>query len=108
MWKSININKQNIKTTTERAVLIACPHNSRYDGWEFWHPAKLVKKGRHKNAVSISYTEDFAFRLKKYGKGKHNKNQVVAEDELGYEDIEEIFGVMNDNISEPKNICDEE
>lgn len=101
MWRQININNQNIKAETDRAVLFACPHNSRYDGWAFWHPSKLVRRGRHKNAVSVSYTEEFTFVLKKYGKGKYNKNQVLDEDEIDFEEFEEMFGVMNDNIKAP-------
>lgn len=101
MWRSININKQNIKAETGKAVLIACPHNSDYDGYCFWHPSKLVRDGRHSNAVSISYTEDFTFYLKKYGKGQYNRNEVIDEIQLGYDELEEVFGVMNENISAP-------
>lgn len=101
MWKSININKQNIKAETEKAVLITCPHNSDYDGWEFWHPAKLVREGRHDNAVSVSYTEDFNFILKKYGKGKWNKNKILDEQQIDFEEFEEMFEVMNENIKSP-------
>lgn len=102
MWKSININKQNIRTETEKAVLIACPHASDYNGYCFWHPSKLVREGRHKGAVSISYTEEFTFRLKKYGKGRYNSHEVIDEIQLGYDELEEVFGVMNDNISAPQ------
>ena len=102
MWRNININKQNVIMETGHSVLIACPHNSDYDGYCFWHPAKLVRDGRHNNAISISYTEDVTFRLKKYGKGKYNKREVIDEVVLGYEDIEEVFGLMSENICEPK------
>ena len=98
-WKLIQINKQNIKTDTGRAVLIACPHKSKYDGYCFWHPSKLVREGRHGGAVSIGYTEDFSFKLKKYGKGKYNGNEVIDEVEIGCSEFEAIFGVMDDNIS---------
>lgn len=101
MWRSININKQNIKAETDKAVLIACPHNSEYDGYCFWHSSKLVREGRNSNAVQISYTEDFTFYLKKYGKGKYNSRDVIDEVQLGYDELEEIFGVMNENISAP-------
>lgn len=103
MWRSININKQNIIADTGRAILIACPHNSEYDGFCFWHTSKLVREGRNKNAVSISYNEDFTFYLKKYGKGKYNSRDILDERQLGYDELEEVFGVMNENISAPKN-----
>lgn len=101
MWKSININKQNIRTETGKAVLIACPHKSEFDGFAFWHPAKLVRVGRHRGAVSVSYTEDFTFYLKKYGQGRYNQYDVIDEVPVGADEIEEIFRVMDDNISAP-------
>lgn len=101
MWRKININSQNIKARTGKAVLIAMPHNSEFDGFCFWHPSKLVRDGEHSSAVSISYTEDFVFRLKKYGKGKYNSCEVIDEVPLAYDEIEEIFGTMNENIVAP-------
>lgn len=106
MWRQININKQNIKAETSRAKLIACPHNSRYKGYCFWHPAKLIRSGRHSNALSLSYTEDFSFNLIKYGKGKTNSREIIAEDEVDFEEFEEMFGVMNDNIKAPNYMID--
>lgn len=101
MWRAININKQNIKAEMDKAVLIACPHNSEYDGFCFWHTSKLVREGRNSNTVQIIYTEDFTFYLKKYGKGKYNSRDVIDEVQLAYDELEEIFGVMNENISAP-------
>lgn len=102
MWKNININKQNIKQETSRAVLIAMPHSSDYDGYSFWHPSKLVRDGRHSYAVSIGYTDDFKFRLVKYGKGKWNKFDIIDETSIDAEEFEEAFGVMDDNIKSPE------
>lgn len=104
MWRKININKQNIKVDTGMAVLISCPHHSDYDGYSFWHPSKLVREGRHSSAVSISYTEDFVFNLKKYGKGKYNSREVLDEVQLAYDEIEEVFKCMDNSydFSEPE------
>ncbi|MGN0805337.1 MAG: hypothetical protein ACI4MS_08140 [Candidatus Coproplasma sp.] len=63
----------------------------------FWHSAKLVREGRHGGAVSISYTEDFVFNLKKYGKNR----DVLDEIQLGYDELEYVFGVMDENINAP-------
>lgn len=101
MWRKININKQNIKALTDKAVLIAMPHNSEFDGFCFWHPSKLVRDGEHSSAASISYTEDLVFHLKKYGKGRYNSREVIDEVSLAYDEIEEIFGTMNENIVAP-------
>lgn len=101
-WKSIQINKQNVKHDTGRTVLIAMPHNSNYDGYEFWHPAKLVREGYHSYAINLSYTDEFKFKLKKMGKGKYNKDQIIDEIEIDVEEFEEAFEVMNDNVIAPK------
>lgn len=102
MWKNININKNNIKAETERSYLIAMPHNSDYDDYSFWHPAKLVREGRNRSAISISYTDDFKFKLVKYGKGKWNKRDVIDEKTIDAITFEEAFGIMNENIKSPK------
>lgn len=101
-WKNININIQNIKQETGKAVLIAMPHNSNYDGYSFWHPAKLVRDGNHSYAISLGYTDDFTFNLKKYGKGRYNKHQVIAEQTISVKEFEKAFGVMSENIVAPK------
>lgn len=102
IWKSININIQNIKHKTGRAVLFNCPKNSNYAGYSFWHPAKLVRPGKHSYAVSVSYTNDFTFKLVKYGSGKTTKFKVIAETAITVEEFEEMFEVMNENITAPK------
>lgn len=102
MWKQFNVNIQNIKTRTDRAVLINCPNKSNYAGYSFWHPAKLVRPGKHSHAVSVSYNDNFTFRLVKYGSGKTNKYKVIAENAITVEEFEDMFGVMNENITAPK------
>lgn len=102
MWKNININRQNIEAQTAKAVLFKMPHKSRYDGFVFWHSAKLVRDGRHSNAVSIGYTDDFKFKLRKYGNGRYNGNKCIDEKEITAAEFEEAFGVMDENISAPE------
>lgn len=102
MWKNINVNKQNVKVESAKAVLIQMPHNSDYDGYSFWHPAKLVRTGRNSNAVSIGYTEEFTFKLVKYGSGKWNSKEIVSEKTISVEEFEAAFGVMDENITTSK------
>lgn len=97
-WKEIQVNKQNIKTYTNMSVLIAMPHNSEYDGFTFWHPAKLIKNGKQSNSISISYNDGFVFKLKKYGNGKYNKFDVIDEHQVNVEEFENAFAIMNNNI----------
>ena len=102
IWKSININIQNIEAQTEKAYLIKMPSNSDYKGYAFWHSSKLIRSGRNSYALELSYTDEFVFKLKKYGNGKTNKYKVIKEKEIDAEDLEDSFGVMNDNIKEKK------
>ena len=96
MWKSIEINKQNIENDTGKSVLIKMPNKSKYAGYKFWHPAKLVRYGSNSYARSVSYTDDFIFKLKKYGNGKYNKFDVINEVEISVEEFEEAFECMKD------------
>ena len=102
MWRRFTITKNNIKAETDKAVLIVCPHHSEYDGYCFWHPSKLVREDRNGWTRSLSYTEEFVFNLKKYGKGKYNSREVLDEVQLGYDEIEEVFGIMS-NALQKKN-----
>lgn len=102
MWKNININKQNIEAETGRAILIKMPNNSDYKGFMFWHPVKLARDGRNKNAVSIGYNDEFTFTLKKFRNVKYNKIDVIDEIKISVEEFEEAFRVMDENITSPK------
>lgn len=96
MWKNININIQNIEASTERSVLVKMPNKSKYVGFKFWHPAKLIRNGRHSYAVSLGYTDEFKFKLFKTGA----RNKVVKSVEIDSKEFEQVFDVMNENINE--------
>ncbi|MDY2887339.1 MAG: hypothetical protein SOT25_00985 [Malacoplasma sp.] len=115
MWKNIEINLQNIEGGTEKATLIKMPNKSKYAGYKFWHSSKLIRSGSNNYARSIGYTDEFTFKLKKYGNGKWNKNEVIDEKEINVEEFEEAFKCMeyctqaknNDSyliVEEPKKI----
>lgn len=81
-WQSLIFNSQNIEKETARAVLIKLPHSSKFDGWSFWHPKKLIKDAGGKGYfLSLSYTDDWEFKI---SKGKDLK--VITP-----KDIEEAF-----------------
>ena len=81
MWYKIKISANNIEASTDKAVLIKMRRNSNYDGFVFWHPAKLVREER--GMLTFSFNDEFKFNLKKYGQGKWNSRDVVREDEIG-------------------------
>lgn len=96
MWKNIEINVQNIETDTGKATLIKMPNKSEYAGYKFWHPSKLIRYGSNSYARSISYTDEFTFKLFKNGNGKYNKFDVIDEIEISVEEFEEAFECMKD------------
>ena len=96
MWKNIEINIQNIETDTGKVTLIKMPNKSKYAGYKFWHPSKLIRYGSNSYSRSISYTNEFTFKLKKFGNGQYNKFDVIDEIEIGVEDFEEAFDCMSD------------
>ena len=98
-WKNININKNLIKKYTNNAILISMPHNSEYNSYAFWYTLKLIRNGKHSVAISLGYTDDFTFTLKKYGKGKYNSHKVVDEKIIDVEEFENVFGIINKNIT---------
>ena len=102
IWKTININLNQIETETTKAILIKMPKNSGYADYHFWHPAKLVRSGRHSYAASISFTDEFTFKLFKNGKGKWNKFDVISEIELSADQLRNAFETTDKNIQEKK------
>lgn len=95
-WKSINVYKQFIKAESAKSVLIACPKKTEFSGYSFWHPKKLVREGRNRSAVSISYTDKFVFTLRKYSKS--DKNKILDEEYLTADEFEKLFEVVDNNI----------
>ena len=88
-WKNININKNLIIHDTGKSTLIAMPHKSDYDGWEFWFPSKLVREAfNRKDAMNIGYNDDFIFHLKKYD----------TEKDINVKEFERAFCVVAGNI----------
>lgn len=101
-WKNININKNNIQAETENSMLIGMPKLSGYKGYSFWHPAKCIHDSFTNGYISLGYTDEWEFKLKKYGKGKYNKYQVIDEITVGAEEIENAFRNMNDQACSNK------
>lgn len=97
-WKKVYIPSGFIKTRTDKAVLINMPRSSKFAGFSFWHPAKLVRSG-WLNEVSVSYTKSFVFRLKMYGKGKYNSHEVIETKDISARDLAEAFRhTTNDDL----------
>ena len=83
-WKKIQFNAQNIEHETDKATLIKMPHNSDYDGYVFWFPSKLIRdcakgKGYFK---TMSFTDEFEFKLKKMGKNGNVLSEVTISSEI--------------------------
>jgi len=99
MWKNLKINAQNIEFADYKTTLIKMPNNSDYAGYRFWHPSKLIRDAGGKGYFkSMGYTEDFEFKLKKYGRGQHNSKKVLHEVTVDYTKMEEAFESANKSI----------
>ena len=93
-WHSIFFNKQNVEYETDRAILINMPSRSVYNGWQFWHPAKLVREeGGNGYFLSLSFTDDWSFRLFKSYKRGQNPQKTVSPVE-----IKEAFQASDESI----------
>lgn len=100
MWKNLEINKNNIEYRTIKSVLIKMPNNSKFKGFTFWHPAKLIREGRQSNLVNMGYTDEFMFHLKKYGQGRYNQKEVIDSKDITAEQMEECFDIADDSYEE--------
>ena len=68
------------------------PHSSAYDGFKFWHPAKLIRDaGDQGYAKAFSFTDSFKFKLFKNGQGKYNKREIIEQKEITAKDMIEAF-----------------
>lgn len=100
-WKTILINSNNIETTNGNSTLIKMPNNSEYSGYKFWHPSKLIRsKGKGNWSFSLSYTNEFEFKIFKNGNGKYNKFEKIDQLTISSKDIEYYFEKMNTKISD--------
>lgn len=96
MWRSISLNSNNIDISNGRSVLVKMPDKSQYKDFKFWHPSKLIReKG---GFLTLSYTDDFAFKLFKNGSGKYNSYEKISEMGINSAELESAFGQMNEAI----------
>lgn len=97
MWKIIKINKNNIKTETEKSVLIKMPNSSNYKGYTFWHPSKLVIKNEYN--YSFIYNDNFSFKIFKTGRNF----QKTSELNLSQKQMVKAFGIINNELNSEIN-----
>jgi len=95
-WKNILIHDNQIVYETGSAMLIKCPNNSEYKGYKYWHPSKCIHYTKRDNILSLGYTDEFVFHLKKYGNGKYNQREIINEIDLDVEEFEEMYKVGDD------------
>lgn len=93
---NININRNQIKRSSGRAILIAMPHKSDYDGFTFWFPEKLVDEGRHDEAIRLCIPVSFNFNLRRTSPKTY---KVLAEAELNAYELVEQFRQTDENIT---------
>lgn len=93
MWKKVIANSNLIQAETPKAVLIKLPKSE----FLFWHPAKCVRTdGKGGYRLSISYTDDFKFKIFRNGKGRYNSHEKIEEREITSKEFEAYFGKEED------------
>lgn len=101
MWESILINAQNIKTETNKAALISMPSKSLYAGMCFWHPLSLIKyKGGKGYFLSLTFNNERAVKLVKYGSGRYNSHKIVSSLEISAAQFRSSLKLVSDSIAE--------
>lgn len=102
MWEKIQIECTLVETNTSKAVLINMPKKSEYKGYSFWHPAACCRSvGKNGFYLQISFTDSFEFKLRKYGKGKFNFEQIIDEKVINSEELKSAFGFgVNEEVLE--------
>ena len=103
MWENIYINSNNIIAETNKAFLIKMPNKSIFKGFQFWYAKKLCRLyGKNNFLISIAFTKDFRFKIKRMGKGQTTFNKVLSEKEIGVKEMKLAF-----NIREEEEILDD-
>lgn len=92
VWGKIAVNTQNVECTTASGAKLKMPHNSEHDGYSVWVSLKLLRAGRHSYEYMLSAKADMSFTLKKYGNGRYNKHEVIAEKTISAEEMAAAFG----------------
>lgn len=95
-YLNININRNQIKYSSGRAILIAMPHKSDYDGYTFWFPERLTDEGRHDEALRLCIPVNFNFTLRRTSPKTY---KVLDEVELNAYQLVEQFRQTDDNIT---------
>ena len=101
MWEKIQIQSNCIETSTSKAVLINMPNTSKYKGYKFWHPAKCCQLiGKNNYLIQISFTSEFKFNIKKFGKGQYNFKSVLDEKTIDSYELKKSFGFCSEVIED--------
>lgn len=104
MWHKFALNSQNVVRETAKAVLIALPHKSNFDGFEFWYPKKLVRQGSHSYQLIASIPDDMQITARRTSPKTY---KVLDEKELTPADVIEAFGGETQAVSAVKAIARE-
>ena len=87
-WHKIIGNSNLIQFETERAYLIRLPKSELM----FWHPKKLVRlSGKKSYKMTISYSDEFKFKVFRNGKGRFNFKEILEEKILSIDQWKEYF-----------------
>lgn len=93
MWNTIHFNANNIEHDTLKSVLIKMPNRSKYAGYTFWHPSKLVRGVGWSRTFSFNDEWDFTI----FKTGKNYKRTI--EKKIGASEMLEAFKIVNEKLA---------
>lgn len=88
-WFHISIKSENVRFYGNSAC-ITLPYHSPYKNWLMWVGKKLVRDEGY--CFALSTKETFNFTIKKMGKGRFNKGEVLEQKEITAQELLDIFG----------------
>lgn len=88
-WHQVEGNSNLIQAQTEKAYLIKLPKSE----FQFWHPKKLVRlQGKNDYHMTVSFGDEWRFKIFRNGKGKYNSFEKIEEKEIGPHTLISMFG----------------
>ena len=102
VWKKFTLNIKTFAHQTEKAVKVKMPAESRWAGYEFWFPRKLLRIEESFSNLVASIPDDMEITLRK----THPRTFKVIDEKVVNADtiIEALDGYVPEETYEPEKV----